>query len=100
MEDESKLLNPDIREITYGKKQLRKLTLYPLSAGDQFKVTNLVTGVVQELVRGQQEGKTGDFAFMTAVMEALQKNLGQILILISDISEEEAATVIDQLTNT
>jgi len=100
MENTEKLLNPDIRDITYGKKELKTLTLYPLSVGDQFKVTDIVTKVVQDLVRGQQEGKTGDFAFMTVVIEALEKNLGQVLTIVADISEKEAKAVISQLTNT
>lgn len=100
MSEDAKLLNPDIRDIVYGKKELKKLTLYPLSVGDQFKVTDIVTKVVQDLVKGQQEGILGDFAFMTSVMEALETNLGKILTLISDSSEEEAKEIISQLTNT
>jgi len=100
MSEDAKLLNPDIREIVYGKKELKKLTLYPLSVGDQFKVTDIVTKVVQEVVRGQKEGQLNDFVFMSLVIEAVETNLGKILTLISDITEEEVKTVMSQLTNT
>ena len=98
MNDE-KRLNPDIRIITYGKKELKDLTLYPLSIGDQFKVTEIITQVVQQLVVGAKEGNLSDFIFMSAVMTALETNLGKVLTLISDITEEEAAEVINTMTN-
>lgn len=98
MTDE-KRLNPDIRIITYGKKELNDLTLYPLSIGDQFKVTDIVTSVVQKLVAGAASGQLSDYVFMSSVISALQENLGKVLTLISDITEEEAAKVIDTMTN-
>jgi hypothetical protein len=97
---DEKRLNPDIRIITYGKRELKELTLYPLSIGDQFKVTDMVTGIVQRLVVGQRDGNLDDLVFMTAVMNALEANLGKILVLISDIPETEISEVINNLTNT
>jgi len=99
MSDE-KRLNPDIRIISYGKKELKDLTLYPLSIGDQFKVTDIITQIVQQLVTGSKEGNLSDFLFMSAVMSALEINLGKVLTLISDITEEEAAKVVGVMTNT
>lgn len=98
MEDE-KALNPDITDFKYGKKEMKNLTLYPLSIGDQFKVTDMITEVVQNLVKGTREGQLNDFAFMTSVMDALEQNLGKVLSLIADITEEESLEVIDHLTN-
>jgi hypothetical protein len=98
MTDE-KRLNPDIRTITYGKKEMKELTLYPLSIGDQFKVTDIITQVVQNLVNGAREGNLNDYVFMSAVISAMQMNVGKILTLISDITEEEAAEIINNLTN-
>jgi hypothetical protein len=99
MTDE-KRLNPDIRVITYGKKELKELTLYPLSIGDQFKVTDMITSVVQQLVSGSREGQLNDLVFMTAVMQALETNLGKILSLIADIPEDESKEIVNTLTNT
>lgn len=97
---DEKKLNPDIRIISYGKRELKELTLYPLSIGDQFKVTDMVTGIIQSLVAGQRDGNLNDLVFMTAVMKALEDNLGKILTLISDIPETEVSDVINNLTNT
>jgi hypothetical protein len=99
MENESAMINPAVRELIYGKKTLKKLTIYPLSIGDQFKVTNMVTEIVSTLAEKGSSG-TNDVAFMTAVMMALENNLGKILSLIADITEEESAEVISNLTNT
>jgi hypothetical protein len=99
MTDE-KRLNPDIRVITYGKKEMKDLTLYPLSIGDQFKVTDMITMVVQQLVSGTREGQLNDLVFMTAVMQALETNLGKILSLIADIPEDESKEIVNTLTNT
>lgn len=96
--DDSKRLNPDIRQIVYGKKELKDLTLYPLSVGDQFKVTELATGIIQKLA-GVGQNVT-DLAFMAAVMSSLEENFGTILSLITDISKKEIDTVVKDLTNT
>jgi hypothetical protein len=96
--DEDKSMNPDITDITYGKKELKTLALYPLSVGDQFKVTNMITEIVKQLV--ENKGAVGDFAFMQSVMIALEKNLGKILSLVADIEEAEANDIVNSLTNT
>jgi hypothetical protein len=96
MSDDKKM-NPDITDITYGKKELKILVIYPLSIGDQFKVTNMITEIVKNLV--ENKGTAGDYAFMTAIMNALEKNLSKILSLVADISEEESKDIVDSLTN-
>lgn len=96
--NEDKQMNPDITEITYGKKELKTLVVYPLSIGDQFKVTNMITEIVKNLV--ENKGSTGDYAFMTAIMNALEKNLSKILSLVADIEEQEANDIVNSLTNT
>jgi hypothetical protein len=98
MEDE-KALNPDIRDIFYGKKKLTKLTLYPLSVGDQFKVTEIISGVVQNLVKEHTISNFNDIVFMTAVIGAVEENICKILTLISDCTDEEAKAIISDLTN-
>ena len=98
--DESKQLNPDIMDIIYGKKELKKLTLYPLSVGDQFTVTNMVTEVAQTLVAAQKTSKLDDLVFVTALMAALENNLGKILSLVASIPEDESKNIINDLTNT
>jgi hypothetical protein len=96
-QEKAAILNPDIKEISYGKKELKKLTIYPLSVGDQFQVTNMVTLIAKSLVA--YEGQTKDLAFMTAVMTSLEDNLGKILGLVADLPEAEGKKIINDLTN-
>lgn len=98
--DEARQLNPDITEIVYGKKELKNLIIYPLSAGDQFKVTNMVTEIVQTLVAAQRANHSTDLVFVTAVIAALENNLGKILSLVATIPEDESKIIISDVTNT
>jgi hypothetical protein len=98
--DESKQLNPSITEIVYGKKELKKLTLYPLSVGDQFTVTNMVTEIVQTLVTAQKANQQTDIVFVATIIAALENNLGKILSLVATIPEDESKLIISDLTNT
>lgn len=41
-----KNLNPQIHEVEIGVRGLRKVTIYPLSLGDQFKMSDLVKEVL------------------------------------------------------
>lgn len=99
MADETARLNPSVKEISYGKKTLFTLTVYPLSVGDQFKVTDMITEVVQKLVSIRNVDKISDLAFMTAIIGAIQKNIHKVLCLVSEITEDESTKVIDLLTN-
>ena len=98
MSDE-KNLNPDIRDIFYGKRNLKKLTLYPLSVGDQFKVTEIISSVFQNLVKEHTIDNFNDVVFMTAIISAVEENICKVLTLISDCTDEEAKTIISDLTN-
>jgi hypothetical protein len=97
--NESQKINPDVKIIEYGKKVLKNLTIYPLSAGDQFTITDIITKVAQELVSAQQAGKTSDYSFMLSVMGVIKINIGEILSLIIDPEEAKSEDVINDLTN-
>ena len=93
-------LNPDITEIVYGKRLLKKLTIYPLSIGDQFKVTDLITELVNKLVTMQKSGKTSEYALLTSAIEILQENINKIFVLVTDVPTEESEAIINDMTNT
>jgi len=92
-------LNPDIKEIIYGKRDLKKITIYPLSIGDQFKVTDLITDLVRKLVEAQKQGVENEYALITAAIKVLEENITKILTLITDSSEEECIELVNNLTN-
>ena len=92
-------LNPDIRIIQYGKKELKEVTLYPLSIRDQFKLVDLITKVVQDLA-SVQSANMNDLTFVSLVMKAVEENITKILSICADISEEAADGIIGSMTNT
>jgi len=93
-------LNPDIKEITYGKRTFKKIIIYPLSIGDQFKVTDLITEFIKRLVEVQQKGVTNEFALVTAAIKILEENIIKILSLVADATEEECEDIVNNMTNT
>jgi hypothetical protein len=93
-------LNPDIKEITYGKRNLKTITIYPLSIGDQFKVTDLITELIKKLGEAQAMGANNDFALVTAAIKILEDNITKILSLVADASDEECEDIVNNMTNT
>lgn len=98
MENLAAAINPDIRELVYGKKELKKIILYPLSIGDQFKVTEFITEIIQSLGSSSLNAMT-DFAVMAVMSKALEDNLVKVLMIVTALSEKEAQVIIDELTN-
>jgi hypothetical protein len=92
-------LNPDIRIIRYGKKELTEVTIYPLSVRDQFKLVDLITSVVQDLA-SVQSGNLNDLTFVSLVMKAVEENVTKILAICADIEESQADEIIGSMTNT
>jgi len=93
------VLNPDIRTLDYGKKEIKSLTIYPLSIKDQFYLTDFITKIIQELAAVQLTG-SNELVFAEKIIEAVEENLGQILSIVADISKEEAEKILESLTNT
>lgn len=92
-------LNPDIRNIEYGKREIKSLQIFPLSIRDQFKLSDMITKVVTGIVDAQEQNQFSDMAFMHQVMGAIEANIAQILCVSADISIEESNEVLDTMTN-
>ena len=93
-------LNPQITIVSVGVKQLREITIYPLSMADQFKMTDLIVSAVNEfygIAKKNPDNKgLGDQELITTVLGLIEKNLQRILGLITD----DAANIqFDELTN-
>jgi len=91
-----KRLNPDIKKIDIGTRGLTTITIYPLSAKDQFDLTNRLVNTITAL------SEKDDFAQMTneqalEFVQALIKDNLEV-ILEYTVDENERPTF-DQLTN-
>jgi len=92
MPEENIELNPQISEVKIGKRTLRKITIYPLSLGDEIKLTGIITKAVSNApVDGD------DLAFVAFIVTLIEENLGTILQLVTD--EEDADALMSDITN-
>jgi hypothetical protein len=93
---ESKL-NPKIREIEYGKREIQVLPMYPLSMADQFKVADLIGNVLQTMDSFAQG--VDDMSLFVSFVKEIEKNLTKIISLVADVGMEEAETITNKMTN-
>ena len=91
MPEEQEKLNPQITDVEIGVRNLRKITIYPLSMGDQLKLTDLIIKAITDQV-GDGGGADLSVAF---IVKVIHENIGKILTMVSD----EKETVLDELSN-
>ena len=94
------MINPQITEITIGKRTLRKVKIYPLSLGDEIKVSNIFNEVVSvlfaSLSMANDENKMNMVAVVTTFFKLIRENLGSVLSLITD---EDGEQLVNEITN-
>ena len=91
-ENEEKKLNPQITDVEIGVRNLRKITVYPLSMSDQLKLTDLITKSVTEQL-AKADG--GELSLVSFIIKMLQENIGKIITMVTD----EDAKVLDEISN-
>ena len=91
MPEEQQKLNPQITDVEIGIRNLRNITIYPLSMGDQLKLTDLIIKAITDQV-GDGAGADLSVAF---IVKVIHENIGKILTMVSD----EKETVLYELSN-
>lgn len=72
-------LNPQITEVTIGIRSLRKIKLYPLSVGDQMKMTALMASTISGfLVTKEAKDETAMVGFFVQI---INENLARFVAL-------------------
>ena len=92
-------LNPQISTMEIGVRQLRQITIYPLSMSDQFKTTDLITEFVTktlEFLEPSEGEQAKDITAVPHIVKSIEKNLIQILGFITEKGEK---IKLDDLTN-
>ena len=97
MNPDTERLNPDIKEAKIGVRRLRKIKIYPLSAKDQFELTDLVTGSLQGFLSLGQKGLS-DVDFVREIVGLIRNNIDKILKLTTD-EKEVGEDVLSNMTN-
>lgn len=101
---ELKKLNPDIREVEIGVRSLYNLHIYPLSFGQQFELSDIVTEAV---LKFYQTGKEmTDIAVISFIVDVIKENAERVVKYVTDDSEvggicedAKAKSVLNLITN-
>jgi hypothetical protein len=88
-------LNPSIKEVKIGIRRLRKIKIYPLSASDQFKMTDMINAGLQAFAGSQD---LNNVEFVATLVTLVQENIGKIIELITD-EKDRGDHILDELTN-
>ena len=86
----------------YGKKNQYNLTLWPLSVGDQLKVSGLVTGFIGTLATIlTSEERPSEAAVVAMAVNLIAKDITKVVALTADLPEDDERIVnlLDNLTN-
>ncbi len=96
-------LNPQITDIEIGVRNLRKIKLYPLSVGDQMKMTAMIASTVSNFLTTQE---SKDEALMVGFfVSTINDNLAKFLSLAVGEKEQEGGKfpkteeILDDTTN-
>ncbi len=85
-------LNPEISKATIGVRELKEITIYPLSMADQLSMTNLITDTVRKFF---EKGDTTDVEFAKFLSKLVEENLETILLMVTD----EGQANLEDITN-
>lgn len=85
-------LNPQIRRVEIGIKQMREIKIYPLSMADQLEVTDLVAAAIKTYVVEGDQSEVGVAAFLA---QAIKDNVSLLLKKATDEGDE----VLSEITN-
>ena len=81
-----KKLNPQIHEVPIGTRELRKIKIYPLAAGHQLELTDLISDSVAAFM--EIEGKGEDMIkFVSFILGLIKENIGRIIKYITEENE-------------
>ena len=94
MSEELKDLNPQITNVPVGKRNLREIIIYPLSIGDQLKMSDLITKALQKFFVGS---KKGDVEYVTFLLDLIKRNVIRILEYVME--EKVSNAFLDDITN-
>ena len=95
---ENDRLNPQITEIEVGTRNLRSITVYPMSLADE----KLFGDVIQKALQKYFDQKVGEeeaeiVGFVDFLFKLIEKNLIKILSLITD--EDNSEKTLEEMTN-
>lgn len=94
--DANALVNPEIKEVMVGIRELKPIKIYPLSAKDQFDLSNKLIHVLNEMGTELGVDNLSNEVALAFFQKVISENLELILEYVVDENERPA---FDQLTN-
>lgn len=89
-------LNPKIREVVIGIRELKKIKIYPLSVRDHLDAKEMVVDTLAALFNGYEDPKNMENTeFLSRFMTLLSTNLDKIIKLVTDSTEGDVLDDID-----
>jgi hypothetical protein len=92
--DEMVRLNPQIKDVEIGIRNLRSIKIYPLSVSDQLTATNLVTSALQVFMTNK-DVKNNDLLSVAFMLEQIRTNASEILKMVLDETESPESVLKD-----
>jgi len=92
-------VNPQVKEIKIGVRDLRKLTIYPLSVADQLELTDMITEAVGVFFNLEAEKKEEGppIEFVMFMFDLIKSNLGDVITKVT--GEEDSDAILSDMTN-
>jgi len=92
-ENTDQRLNPQIAEVEIGVRNLRNITVYPLSMADQLKLADIISKALADQFK---DGTGNDLTVIAFITNLVKDNLGRILGMVTD---EDGNKLLEELTN-
>jgi len=94
---DAKKLNPEIKTVQVGARQLRPVKIYPLSVSDQFELTKVLASAINQIAVDKAELlKKSEDEIVNEFREIIAGNLTTVLEFVCDKGE---SPTMDELTN-
>jgi len=89
-------LNPQIKTVGVGVRELREVKVYPLSVKDQFEITKEIADSINDIMGGFNFDNMTEAEAVDALAQLISENLTKILKYVCD---EDKVPSVEELTN-
>ena len=89
-------LNPQITTVEYGIRELKELTLYPMSVPDQMRLTDTIQKVLNEVFANKT---LNNVEFVKFLVGLIKENLLEILKLSTGLKKSELNSLLEDTTS-
>lgn len=86
-QEENKALNPEIKKLQVGTREIREIKIYPLSVGEQLQLSDEITKGLRNFFE-DRPADLDEYEFIGFMVSSIQDNLGEIAKLVLDDGED------------